>query len=112
MSAKSEYYQQKGEYHHDRTRLHATGEQTVGKWDPLPLTTIDHDRKLVGEWFQRSEPTAPDPALLLKLLFANEKLSIQVHPDDQYAQSIGLPHGKSEAGTFFGRQQTPRWRAG
>ena len=36
-------------------------------------------------------------ALLLKLLFANEPLSIQVHPDDAFARSIGLPHGKTEA---------------
>jgi mannose-6-phosphate isomerase len=31
------------------------------------------------------------------LLFANEPLSIQVHPDDAFARSIGLPHGKTEA---------------
>ena len=36
-------------------------------------------------------------ALLLKLLFANEKLSIQVHPDDTFARSMGLPLGKTEA---------------
>ena len=41
--------------------------------------------------------TPPDPALLLKLLFANEALSIQVHPDDAFARSIGLAHGKTEA---------------
>ena len=37
------------------------------------------------------------PALLLKLLFTSQPLSIQVHPDDAYAQSIGLPNGKTEA---------------
>ena len=36
-------------------------------------------------------------ALLLNLLFANEPLSIQVHPNDNFARSIGLPHGKIEA---------------
>jgi mannose-6-phosphate isomerase len=52
----------------------------------------------VGEiWFERAEANAPDPALLLKLLFANEALSIQVHPDDAFARSIGLVHGKTEA---------------
>jgi mannose-6-phosphate isomerase len=40
---------------------------------------------------------APDPALLLKLLFTKEPLSIQVHPNDAFAQSIGLGHGKTEA---------------
>lgn len=35
--------------------------------------------------------------MLLKLLFANEPLSIQVHPDDTHARSMGLPSGKTEA---------------
>lgn len=39
----------------------------------------------------------PDPALLLKLLFTSQPLSIQVHPDDVYARSRGLPNGKTEA---------------
>jgi mannose-6-phosphate isomerase len=34
---------------------------------------------------------------LLKLLFTSQPLSIQVHPDDAYAQSIGLQSGKTEA---------------
>jgi mannose-6-phosphate isomerase len=34
---------------------------------------------------------------LLKLLFTSEPLSIQVHPDDEFARSIGLPSGKTEA---------------
>ena len=34
--------------------------------------------------------------LLVKLLFPNEKLSVQVHPDDAYAQKIGQPRGKTE----------------
>ena len=37
------------------------------------------------------------PSLLLKLLFTNKPLSIQVHPDDKFAISIGMPRGKSEA---------------
>jgi mannose-6-phosphate isomerase len=35
--------------------------------------------------------------LLLKLLFTSQPLSIQVHPDDVFARSIGLPNGKTEA---------------
>lgn len=31
------------------------------------------------------------------MLFTEEPLSIQVHPDDAFAQSIGLAHGKTEA---------------
>src|SRR3569833_758978 len=44
-----------------------------------------------------SNSTAAPPSLLLKLLFTNEPLSIQVHFVDAYAQSIGLPNGKTEA---------------
>lgn len=66
--------------------------------DLRPWSGADHGNEAVGEiWFHRTGTHAPDPALLLKLLFANEALSIQVHPDDGYAWSIGLPHGKTEA---------------
>ena len=34
--------------------------------------------------------------LLVKMLFPNEKLSVQVHPDDTQAQAIGLSRGKTE----------------
>ncbi len=46
-----------------------------------------------------SGPTArhADPSLLLKLLFTSQPLSIQVHPDDAFAHSMGLPNGKTEA---------------
>jgi len=39
---------------------------------------------------------APDFPLLLKLLFPHEKLSVQVHPDDALARSLGQPRGKTE----------------
>ena len=35
--------------------------------------------------------------LLLKILFTEQPLSIQVHPDDEFAKSIGLTRGKTEA---------------
>jgi mannose-6-phosphate isomerase len=34
--------------------------------------------------------------LLLKFLFPEEKLSVQVHPDDEAARRAGLPNGKTE----------------
>lgn len=34
--------------------------------------------------------------LLMKFLFPEEKLSVQVHPDDEAAQSFGEPWGKTE----------------
>ena len=48
----------------------------------------------VGEiWF--SDDSAPD--LLVKCLFTSEKLSIQVHPDDDQARASGHRCGKEEA---------------
>jgi mannose-6-phosphate isomerase len=40
-------------------------------------------------------PSAESP-LLIKVLFAREKLSVQVHPDDALAQKYGQPRGKTE----------------
>lgn len=69
-----------------------------GKTDLRPWSELGHDGTTIGEvWFQRADPAAPEPALLLKLLFTDEVLSIQVHPDDTFARTIGLPHGKTEA---------------
>ena len=34
--------------------------------------------------------------LLVKMLFPDEKLSVQVHPDDEQAQALGLARGKTE----------------
>ncbi|WP_374407479.1 phosphoheptose isomerase [Pelagerythrobacter sp.] len=49
----------------------------------------------VGEiWFQ--SPGDSEPDLLIKYLFTSEKLSVQVHPDDEQAQARGLPRGKDE----------------
>jgi mannose-6-phosphate isomerase len=43
-------------------------------------------------------PAAPraESPLLIKLIFAREKLSVQVHPDDPLAHKYGLPRGKTE----------------
>ncbi len=49
-------------------------------------------RALVGD-------AAQDPSrfpLLLKFLFPHEKLSVQVHPDDEAARRAGQPWGKTE----------------
>jgi len=54
--------------------------------------SIEHGRKLVGE-------AASDPSrfpLLTKFLFPHEKLSVQVHPDDEAARRVGQPCGKTE----------------
>ena len=38
----------------------------------------------------------PGSPLLVKVIFAREKLSVQVHPDDAMAQKYGEPRGKTE----------------
>jgi mannose-6-phosphate isomerase len=69
-----------------------------GVSDLRPWSSIDGANDAVGElWFERADKNAPVPALLLKLLFTSEPLSIQVHPDDTYARAMGMPNGKSEA---------------
>ncbi len=69
-----------------------------GRTDLRPWC-VHHDAdSCVGEvWFERTDTKAPCPALLLKLIFTSAPLSIQVHPDDVFARSIGLAHGKCEA---------------
>lgn len=69
-----------------------------GSRDLRPWSQRRDEGDTIGElWFQRANPKAPDTELLLKLLFTTEPLSIQVHPDDAYARSMGQPHGKTEA---------------
>src|SRR6476469_7522783 len=69
-----------------------------GVADLNPWSRIDGSEGAIGElWFQRVDKNAPSSALLLKLLFTSAPLSIQVHPDDEFARSIGLPNGKTEA---------------
>jgi mannose-6-phosphate isomerase len=69
-----------------------------GVRDLHPWSDVDGSGDAVGElWFDRADKDAPAPALLLKLLFTSEPLSIQVHPDDTFARAMGMPNGKSEA---------------
>ena len=42
--------------------------------------------------------------LLVKLLFPNDKLSVQVHPDDAQAQAVGEARGKTECWYVLGAE--------
>ncbi len=58
----------------------------------LAQLSEQYRRELVGD-------AARDPRrfpLLLKFLFPHEKLSVQVHPDDEQALRVGQPWGKTE----------------
>jgi mannose-6-phosphate isomerase len=59
---------------------------------PLAELCAALGRELTGE----TAPAENQFPLLLKFLFPHEKLSVQVHPDDQAAFSAGLPNGKTE----------------
>jgi mannose-6-phosphate isomerase len=59
----------------------------------LPAAFDPPAGKRIGEvWFSASE----EKPLLVKYLFTSERLSIQVHPDDEQAHARGLARGKSE----------------
>ena len=84
-----------------------------GVGDLQPWSNVDGSGDAVGElWFERADKDAPTPALLLKLLFTSEPLSIQVHPDDTYARAMGMPNGKSEAWYILSAQPDAQIGAG
>jgi mannose-6-phosphate isomerase len=58
----------------------------------LAQLSQEYQRELVGE-AARDAKRFP---LLLKFLFPHEKLSVQVHPDDEQAARMGQPWGKTE----------------
>ncbi len=62
------------------------------KGKTLAQLSEENQRELVGE-AARDGKRFP---LLLKFLFPHEKLSVQVHPDDEQAQRVGQPWGKTE----------------
>lgn len=71
--------------------------------DDCLVATGRYAGKRLGDLFREASskllgPAAPSPAspLLIKVLFAREKLSVQVHPDDRMAQKYGEPRGKTE----------------
>ena len=81
----------------EHARAHALP-KPWGVVDLRPFSDARQDGNAIGEiWYERPGPTPTVPSLLLKLLFTGQPLSIQVHPDDAYAQSIGLRNGKTEA---------------
>lgn len=69
-----------------------------GSADLRPWSSAGTAASPIGEiWYERSAESDADSSLLLKLLFTTQPLSIQVHPGDSYAHSIGLSSGKTEA---------------
>lgn len=77
-----------------------------GRSNLRPWSELGHDGSPIGElWFQRNDKDTLESDLLLKLLFTDEPLSIQVHPDDAFAEYVGLAHGKTEAWYVLSAEQ-------
>ncbi len=71
----------------------ATGPNAGKRLDALFAEA--HEGQGVNTLLGPVAPSAESP-LLIKVLFAREKLSVQVHPDDKMAQKYGNPRGKTE----------------
>ena len=71
--------------------------------DECKVATGPHAGKKLGALFSEehaallgaNSPVVDSP-LLIKTIFAKEKLSVQVHPDDAMARKYGEPRGKTE----------------
>jgi len=84
-----------------------TGDENRVANGPLAGRTLgelcrEYGRALVGE---AARETQRFP-LLIKFLFPREKLSVQVHPDDEGARRVGQPCGKTEC--WYVLQADPR----
>ena len=71
--------------------------------DDCRVATGAHAGKKLGDLFHEAHASLlgadnpqTDSPLLIKVIFAKEKLSVQVHPDDAMAQKYGQPRGKTE----------------
>ena len=72
-----------------------TGPQSVVETGPMAGRTLAEVAAASGEALLGESSDGEFP-LLVKLLFPNDKLSVQVHPDDAQAQAMGQPRGKTE----------------
>ncbi|HLY42044.1 MAG TPA: type I phosphomannose isomerase catalytic subunit [Terracidiphilus sp.] len=87
-------------------RVVDTGDPIGEVWltgDDCLVATGSHAGKSLAQIFKetpeallgKSAPSHDSP-ILIKVIFAREKLSVQVHPDDWLARKYGQPRGKTE----------------
>jgi mannose-6-phosphate isomerase len=87
--------------------------------DECLVATGIHSGKTLGALFAEapekmlgnSAPNSGSP-LLIKVIFAKEKLSVQVHPDDALARKYGQPRGKTECWYVLDANQGAQLAAG
>ena len=73
-----------------------TGPECVVETGPMAGRTLAAVMAEAGEALGASSDGGAEFPLLVKILFPNDKLSVQVHPDDAHAQAVGQPRGKTE----------------
>ena len=76
-----------------------TGPEAIIETGPLAGSTLGeavrlHPAAILGA--TPADPLLAEFPLLIKFLFPNDKLSVQVHPNDAEAQAMGQPRGKTE----------------
>lgn len=76
-----------------KLQAHAV-EKPWGRTDLAGVFGGSSDRRIGEIWFEH--PSGQDLPLLVKYIFTSEKLSIQVHPNDEEARERGLKRGKNE----------------
>lgn len=73
-----------------------TGDMCVVSTGPYAGKRLDEVFREAHEVLLGPGVPSPDSPLLIKVIFAEQKLSVQVHPDDAMAQKYGDPRGKTE----------------
>lgn len=74
-----------------------TGDQCLVANGPLAGSTLaELSREFGTELLGEAAPDASRFPLLVKVLFPQDRLSVQVHPDDEAAAQAGQPCGKTE----------------
>jgi mannose-6-phosphate isomerase len=68
-----------------------------GRTDLPPIFSPPAGERIGEVWFE----DGADLPLLAKYLFTSERLSVQVHPNDEQARERGLSQGKSECWTIL-----------
>ncbi|PAV30820.1 mannose-6-phosphate isomerase, class I [Virgibacillus profundi] len=75
---------------------HPNGPSVI-KNGPLAGKTLTEAWEQHGDLFNKAPDNKEEYPLLVKILDANDDLSVQVHPDDQFAREVeGQPYGKTE----------------
>ncbi|MDE3201831.1 MAG: class I mannose-6-phosphate isomerase [Acidobacteriota bacterium] len=90
----------------DYSSAKTSGEPIGEVWltgDECVIASGTYKGAMLGELFAHAPEAllgkgwpANGSPLLVKVIFAKEKLSVQVHPDDRLAQKYGEPRGKTE----------------